>query len=334
MNKITHNFTLDVAKDTVQHHIKGCVNGETSAREVAISLCNGETPIELTNDSYQAYILIRKPNNDTPEVNACQIDGNRILYTFESTDLAEGVIVCQLNIIKSDMIHPVAVYSPLFDVTVSASISDASVTTTNQYTALQNALAQAAAYAAETIANITIEANDVINVVRNNGDVTQIETLKTLADKLLEVAGVLSECREATEAAENISEAIIEAASQGGTVSFNGRSGIVVPQNGDYTASMVGAVAEPNLPSEGNVIIRRSGAWTAQMQNAQDVVFDPGTSGIVSTTVKGALIELKHQIQDKYDNANITVMSATLAENIVDDVTPLAEGNLIFVYDD
>lgn len=39
----------------------------------------------------------------------------------------------------------------------------------------------------------------------------------------------------------------------GGVESFNGRSGVVVPQTGDYTAEMVGARANDWMPTAGDV---------------------------------------------------------------------------------
>jgi hypothetical protein len=63
----------------------------------------------------------------------------------------------------------------------------------------------------------------------------------------------------------------------GGVTTFNGRSGAVVPAKGDYTAKMVGAVAEPNGGKAGQVLTKtEDGTEWGDAPNAENAVTVPG----------------------------------------------------------
>ena len=98
-------------------------------------------------------------------------------------------------------------------------------------------------------------------------------------------------------------------AAGGGVTSFNGRSGLVIPQADDYTAAMVGA---------------RPDTWTP---SAADVPFAPGSTGMTATDVQDAITELftsvsdgktliAGAITDKGVSTSVTDTFQQMAENI------------------
>ncbi len=70
---------------------------------------------------------------------------------------------------------------------------------------------------------------------------------------------------------------VAQGAAGGGVTTFNGRSGAVVPAKGDYTAKMVGAVAEPNGGKAGQVLTKtEDGTEWGDAPNAENAVTVPG----------------------------------------------------------
>lgn len=70
---------------------------------------------------------------------------------------------------------------------------------------------------------------------------------------------------------------VAQGAAGGGVTTFNGRSGAVVPAEGDYTAKMVGAVAEPNGGKAGQVLTKtEDGTEWGDAPNAENAVTVPG----------------------------------------------------------
>lgn len=70
---------------------------------------------------------------------------------------------------------------------------------------------------------------------------------------------------------------VAQGAAGGGVTTFNGRSGAVVPAEGDYTAKMVGAVAEPNGGKAGQVLTKtEDGTEWGDTPNAENAVTVPG----------------------------------------------------------
>lgn len=70
---------------------------------------------------------------------------------------------------------------------------------------------------------------------------------------------------------------VAQGAAGGGVTTFNGRSGAVVPAEGDYTAKMVGAVAEPDGGKAGQVLTKtEDGTEWGDAPNAENAVTVPG----------------------------------------------------------
>lgn len=70
---------------------------------------------------------------------------------------------------------------------------------------------------------------------------------------------------------------VAQGAAGGGVTTFNGRSGAVVPAEGDYTAKMVWAVAEPNGGKAGQVLTKtEDGTEWGDAPNAENAVTVPG----------------------------------------------------------
>lgn len=113
-----------------------------------------------------------------------------------------------------------------------------------------------------------------------DGENTQIpnaQDLEAKQDKLVGTAGQVV-------GFDSSGNAIAQEAPEGGVLSFNGRAGAVVPQEGDYNAEMVGAVPEErtvngkalstDITLTADDIGARSNTW---MPTAEDVGARPST---------------------------------------------------------
>ena len=130
-------------------------------------------------------------------------------------------------------------------------------------------------------------------------------------------------------------------AAGGGVTSFNGRSGLVIPQTGDYTAAMVGARPDTWTPSAADVGARPD-TWTP---SAADVSFAPGSAGMTATDVQDAITELftsvsdgktliAGAITDKGVSTSVTDTFQQMAENIEAIETGGAESAMVSIYTD
>ena len=133
--------------------------------------------------------------------------------------------------------------------------------------------------------------------------------------------------------------AIAQAAPETGVTSFNGRSGLVIPQTGDYTAAMVGARPDTWTPSAEDVGARPD-TWTP---SAADVPFAPGSAGMTATDVQDAITELftsvsdgktliAGAITDKGVSTSVTDTFQQMAENIEAIETGGAESAMVSIY--
>lgn len=83
----------------------------------------------------------------------------------------------------------------------------------------------------------------------------------------------------------------IAASTVSGVAAFNGRSGIVEPASGDYSADMVGAVALPASPTLGDILTWDGTAWVAD-------TIDTGTTLIVTATTSGSSFSTDYSYSD------------------------------------
>lgn len=135
-----------------------------------------------------------------------------------------------------------------------------------------------------------------------NGNIAGVETTDTASKaydkgRLLVVNNVLYKAsvaiaKNATLAeGVNITRTTVEeelSRQQGGVTSFNGRTGVVLPQNGDYTAAMVGARASTWTPSAAEVGAVPVARTVNGKPLSSDVTLSSSDVGAIPATQKGA----------------------------------------------
>lgn len=118
-----------------------------------------------------------------------------------------------------------------------------------------------------------------------------------------------------------------QGAAGGGVGSFNGRSGVVLPQRGDYTAQMVGAVAETRRingkPLDGDITLTYTDTGADASGTAQAAVAQHATNLNLHTTG-----EEKARWNSKLDASLIAISEMPAASG---DATSLPDGCLLFI---
>lgn len=135
----TISFHLDIARPGVQAsiHIK---QNEVNARQLAIHLCNGITPIPFSEDT--SSILRAVKPDDTLVFAECILTENCILCHLTSQMLAvSGVVACELSVYTS---AGQTLYSPTFELVVEPApiYGDDAVESSDEFSALSQILAR------------------------------------------------------------------------------------------------------------------------------------------------------------------------------------------------
>jgi len=132
--------------------------------------------------------------------------------------------------------------------TATTKASEASTSAANAANSADTATTKAgetatsATNAAASAGTATTKAGEASTSAENAAGAASTATDKATLAESWAVGGTASRTGEDTNNAKYWSDAA-QAAAGGGVTSFNGRTGAVIPQNGDYTAEMVGALA-------------------------------------------------------------------------------------------
>lgn len=161
MNKSTYRKTLDVQKQGIQFTVNA-VKNEALSRQVILNIVDGGKPFDFDSDNLQAVLYAIKPDG-TKLYNSCVRSGNTLTYTFtEQTLSSAGDVIARIKIIAVDRIKQV-LYAPQFIIHVDdVEEFDAAVESTNEYTGLTTATANA--LSATSMAN---SAADNANLIAN-----------------------------------------------------------------------------------------------------------------------------------------------------------------------
>ena len=266
MNHIVYKFTLDVHSVASQAMLS--VRKGDAVRRLSVTFCEDGAPYSIADGCYAVFNAVR--SDGAVLFCDCAIKGDVITCDLKKAIAsAEGRLDCDITLYSSDG-EPVT--SPRFSITVYAGVTSGDeVEDTDEYRTLgelvvgaeraadaaeESAQASAAsANAAEGIAASTAEdiANTAMSEMRQEVSeaVSAMQSENAAAVNAANAQAQLSatsadaSASSATEAAASAEEArrAAESAASGGVTSFNGRTGAVEPQVGDYTAEMVGADA-------------------------------------------------------------------------------------------
>lgn len=159
---LTYRFTLNAFKNGVQRILQGWQTGENLTRTLEISLMSGGEPYVLPEQGVTANMYVKRPSQTDPSINACTIDfeNNKIIYEVLPTDITEaGIVSMQLKIFDGTKI----LISPLFGMEVwESQASSSQASSTPQYTALEQALAEAQAYSEKALQQVYIDEDNII----------------------------------------------------------------------------------------------------------------------------------------------------------------------------
>lgn len=187
MERLTYRFTLDAFRGGYQRTIQGIQSGDKVVRRFCISLMSGGDTYELPVDgNVTAAMYIMKPTATDPCVNACEIEGDNIIYDLTAEDVEMiGITTFQLKIIgvMPNGAERVLI-APRFKVEVSESIvEDGGAEATETFTALENALAQAKAYYNKRIKSVDI-VDKIFTIYYADGTVYESECFSELLDRI------------------------------------------------------------------------------------------------------------------------------------------------------
>ncbi len=188
MEKIIYRITLDTLRNGVQRVLQGFQTGDRYARSIDITLVSGSVSYELPLQNITAAMYVTV--NGETSVNECTIDANKITYDIHNEDIAtEGTVQMQLKLIETRAGGAERVLvSPNFALEVwQSDTDDDGAEGTPTFTALENALAQAAEYSNKTIAHIYIDEDNLFIVEYKDG--TQY-TSTVIQDALKDISNV------------------------------------------------------------------------------------------------------------------------------------------------
>jgi len=190
MEKIVYRVSLDVNKNGIQKTIQGIETGDRIAREVRITLRNGKENYELPSDNtVVAYMKVTKPTGEGADAQACTIDRNgEIVYLIQPTDTeVMGTTIMQLELVGSTKTGATAVIvAPRFAVEVwESEYVDSSATSTNTFSALVDALAEARAYYNKRFKQIVIDDDNTLHVIFEDGTDYTNDSLNKITDKII-----------------------------------------------------------------------------------------------------------------------------------------------------
>lgn len=140
MERIVYRISLDATKSGIQGTLQGFMTGDILSRRIEITLAYRGESVALT-ESETAVMYIHKTGAETPSINSCTIDGDKVIYDVLQSDVdTAGITKMQLKIVSGEQV----LMSPYFAIEVTDSMTgDTQAVTTPTYTALETALAQA-----------------------------------------------------------------------------------------------------------------------------------------------------------------------------------------------
>ena len=134
---ITYNIRLDETKPGSQCALQGVRVGEGGVRNMNIILHSGSTPITIADGSI-ALLQCSKPDN-TECVEPTVID-NSVIRANVSQQMcaAAGTVACEVKVYNAA--NTSVLYSAKFDIYVQEALSEASVTSSSEYTGLSEVM--------------------------------------------------------------------------------------------------------------------------------------------------------------------------------------------------
>jgi len=175
MNQIEHRIRLDVLKDSVQAFLRVFLN-DTRSRKLIISLMEGSSSYPLYGVT-TAALKARKPDG-TILFNSCEVGNTAIIYEITAqTTAAAGDVECELVLYGEG---GGVLASPKFKIIVAETIvSDSEVESTNEFTALTEAIQAAEEFKTPYTAGDGINiSNKVISIKKaENGTVGGIKAI-------------------------------------------------------------------------------------------------------------------------------------------------------------
>lgn len=306
MEKVTYRITLDTLKSGVQKVLQGFQTGDNFARKIEVTLVSGSTLFTLPTNA-TAALYLTKEGQTSPSINACEIVGNKIMYsvTDEDTD-TEGIVKAQLKVIQTSPTGAVKVLvSPMFEMNVWASeVSDGEAETTTTFTALEDALAKAKEARDKTIKSVYVDDGETdperqyLFVVEYYDESEYTSTV--LQDAILKIDDVerftveakgYAERAEAAEATVTASAARVESA-----------------------AIAVDSKATTILEKADIVILAASEARQSE-NNAKDSENSAALSALQAVNAKAVAIEKAEAASASSENATTKASEATLSSN-------------------
>lgn len=132
---VTYNVRLDEAKPGSQCVLQGVRVGEGGVRRINIMLCSGSTPVEIAAGSI-ALMQCTKP--DGTECLVSTVVENSVIKAEITQQMcaAEGLVNCEIKVYNAAQTS--VLYSALFDIRVQEALSESSIVSSNEYTALSD----------------------------------------------------------------------------------------------------------------------------------------------------------------------------------------------------
>lgn len=160
MERITYRISLDTHKAGVQKVIQGLQTGDALSRIIEITFVEGSDAYELPTGNVSAQMYVTKSGASSPSVNACTIEGNKIIYEIQPEDVeAEGTVQMQVKLVETRLggANAVAI-SARFALEVWESlVVDSAVEQTQTFTALTQALTQSLEVYNSRVVSIDVE---------------------------------------------------------------------------------------------------------------------------------------------------------------------------------
>ncbi len=141
MEHVEHRIKLDLMKTGLQGQVN-VKKADTDSRKVCIYLSYAAKPFDL-NDVVSAVLRAEKPDGKVM-FNNCTVCEDRLEYIITTQTIASiGTVTCEITLTSGS---GQVLVTPRFEIIVSETIySDSEIESTNEYTALEEAIKKAAA---------------------------------------------------------------------------------------------------------------------------------------------------------------------------------------------
>lgn len=179
MEQIMYRKTLDVHKNGVQFMLQGFETADNLSRVIEISLMASGDAIDFPLERMVAMMYVTTPGATEPSINECTIKDNKVVY--EALPIVEeGITTMQLKLIETSPEGATSVLaSPKFAVEVTESdADDESAEQSTTFTALEVAVAKAAATYDARLLRVEIDEACIFRAFYADGTVYETDELR------------------------------------------------------------------------------------------------------------------------------------------------------------